>query len=116
MELEDDVKESVDIIVSEWMGYALLYEGMLSSVIYARDNFLVEGGLLFPNVATLHVAGANCAALGRELNFWDDFRGFDLSPFKALKRAELPLKQLTHHDLVTNSFRIATIDLETVRA
>lgn len=27
----------VDIIVSEWMGYFLLYESMLDTVLYARD-------------------------------------------------------------------------------
>ena len=28
--------EKFDVIVSEWMGYFLLYEGMLDTVIYAR--------------------------------------------------------------------------------
>lgn len=32
--------EAVDIIVSEWMGYFLLYESMLPSVLYARDKWL----------------------------------------------------------------------------
>ena len=35
--------EKVDIIVSEWMGYCLLYETMLPSVIYARDKYLKKG-------------------------------------------------------------------------
>ena len=30
----------VDIIVSEWMGYFLLYESMLNTVLYARDRWL----------------------------------------------------------------------------
>ena len=34
----------VDIIVSEWMGYLLLYESMLSTVLYARDKWLAPGG------------------------------------------------------------------------
>jgi 2-polyprenyl-3-methyl-5-hydroxy-6-metoxy-1,4-benzoquinol methylase len=38
-EIELPVKE-VDIIVSEWMGYFLLYEGMLDSVLWARDKYL----------------------------------------------------------------------------
>lgn len=42
-----DIPE-VDIIISEWMGFCLLYEGMLDSVLYARDIFLKNGGLLFP--------------------------------------------------------------------
>ncbi|CAG8477761.1 9555_t:CDS:10 [Ambispora gerdemannii] len=37
----------VDIIVSEWMGYFLLFEAMLDSVIVARDRWLVPGGVRF---------------------------------------------------------------------
>jgi hypothetical protein len=33
--------DKVDIIISEWMGYFLLYENMLETVIYARDKWLV---------------------------------------------------------------------------
>ena len=32
----------VDVIVSEWMGYCLLYESMLPSVLVARDLLLAE--------------------------------------------------------------------------
>lgn len=32
----------VDIIISEWMGYFLLFENMLNSVLYARDKWLVS--------------------------------------------------------------------------
>merc|ERR1712226_376150 len=32
--------EKVDIIISEWMGYFLLYESMLDTVIFARDKWL----------------------------------------------------------------------------
>lgn len=28
----------VDVIVSEWMGYTLLFETMLDTVLYARDR------------------------------------------------------------------------------
>lgn len=37
--------KQVDIIVSEWMGYVLLYEAMLDSVLFARDKYLAPGGL-----------------------------------------------------------------------
>lgn len=47
----------VDIIISEWMGYFLLYESMLDTVLYARDKYLVSGGLIFPDKATLFMAG-----------------------------------------------------------
>ena len=35
--------EKVDIIISEWMGYFLLYESMLDTVLVARDKFLKKG-------------------------------------------------------------------------
>lgn len=47
----------VDIIISEWMGYFLLYESMLDTVLYARDEYLKSGGLIFPDKATLFLAG-----------------------------------------------------------
>lgn len=47
----------VDIIISEWMGYFLLYESMLDTVLYARDKYLVKDGLIFPDKATIFFAG-----------------------------------------------------------
>ena len=49
----------VDIIISEWMGYFLLYESMLDTVLWARDNYLRKDGkgLIFPDKATIFMAG-----------------------------------------------------------
>ena len=54
-EIELPVK-NVDIIISEWMGYFLLYESMLDSVLWARDKYLVPGGKMLPDRAQLYVA------------------------------------------------------------
>lgn len=51
-------EEKVDAIVSEWMGYFLLFEGMLDTVIYARDHYLAPGGTLLPNRCTLSIVGS----------------------------------------------------------
>lgn len=48
--------EKVDIIISEWMGYFLLYESMFDSVLFARNKWLSEGGMLFPNRAKMYIA------------------------------------------------------------
>ena len=45
--------EKVDIIISEWMGYFLLYESMLDCILVARDKYLKPNGLLFPDRAVL---------------------------------------------------------------
>lgn len=59
--------EKVDVLVSEWMGYFLLFEGMLDSFIYARDNHLKKGGLVLPNRCNISLVG--CSDMGmRTLN------------------------------------------------
>jgi type I protein arginine methyltransferase len=52
-----DTCRCVDIIISEWMGYFLLRESMLDSIVRARDKFLKRHtGLLFPSHCTMYVA------------------------------------------------------------
>jgi SAM-dependent methyltransferase len=55
-----------DAIVSEWMGYGLLYESMLASVITARDRYLRPGGLMLPSVASLFAGLVSSAELWAE--------------------------------------------------
>ena len=40
--VEGSAALKVDVIVSEWMGYCLLYESMLPTVLAARDKWLVH--------------------------------------------------------------------------
>lgn len=51
-----EIPEKVDIIISEWMGYFLLRESMLDSVLVARDRFLKPGGALYPSHARMFLA------------------------------------------------------------
>lgn len=44
----------VDIIISEWMGYFLLRESMLDSVIRARNRWMKPEGSMFPSHATMY--------------------------------------------------------------
>ena len=66
----------VDIIISEWMGYFLLYESMLDSVLWARDKYLVPGGKMLPDRAIMYVAGIEDGMFKNEKKaFWDDVYG-----------------------------------------
>jgi protein arginine N-methyltransferase 6 len=79
--------EQVDVIVSEWMGYALFYEAMIGSVIHARDAWLRPGGLMLPSHATLWCAPLTDEARYEEASgFWEDVYGIDM-------RALAPLAQ-----------------------
>ena len=46
----------VDIVISEWMGYFLLRESMLDSVIRARNKWMKPEGSMFPSHATMYWA------------------------------------------------------------
>ncbi|KAK3315249.1 S-adenosyl-L-methionine-dependent methyltransferase [Apodospora peruviana] len=72
--------KQVDIIVSEWMGYALLYEAMMPSVIYARDRYLDPvNGLLVPSHANIWLAPVSDQEyLADHITYWRDVYGFDM--------------------------------------
>ncbi|GER46302.1 protein arginine n-methyltransferase [Striga asiatica] len=79
-ELEDADQirpQSVDVLFSEWMGYCLLYESMLTSVLFARDKWLKPGGAILPDTATMFVAGFGRGA--SSLKFWENVYGFNMS-------------------------------------
>lgn len=40
------MSDTVDVIISEWMGYFLLRESMFDSVICARDRWLQPRGVM----------------------------------------------------------------------
>lgn len=76
--------DKVDIIVSEWMGYCLLYEAMLPSVIWARDRYLKPDGLLIPSHATIFIAPVSDSEyVSDHVDFWQDVYGFDMTAMKS---------------------------------
>lgn len=79
--LEDvEFPQKVDVIISEWMGYFLLFEGMLDSVIYARNNYLKEGGLLLPNRCNISLVGYGDEKRYQEfIEFFNNVYSFDMS-------------------------------------
>lgn len=62
----------VDIIISEWMGYFLLYESMLDTVLFARDKYLKPGGIIMPDRACLNIVAIEDSQYKQEkFGFWD---------------------------------------------
>eukprot|EP00850_Spirogloea_muscicola_P011771 SM000074S21681 [mRNA] locus=s74:425929:428759:+ [translate_table: standard] len=55
--------EKVDVIISEWMGYFLVRESMLDSVIIARDRWLKPGGAMYPSHARMWLAPTSVQSL-----------------------------------------------------
>merc|ERR1719482_937642 len=84
--LELDCK--VDCVVSEWMGYFLLFENMLPSVLSVRDKFLKPGGKMLPNACRLTIAPMedNTWKPGK-VDFWKNVHGIDMSALMPLAKA-----------------------------
>lgn len=70
----------VDIIISEWMGYILLRESMLDSVIRARNRWLKPGGAMFPSHATMYFSAIS----------WEDDRESKISEHGRVKSVNMP--------------------------
>ncbi|GAV62341.1 PrmA domain-containing protein [Cephalotus follicularis] len=82
-----EIEEEVDVIISEWMGYMLLYESMLGSVITARDRWLKPGGLILPSNATLYMAPVTHPdRYGESIDFWRNVYGIDMSAMLSLAK------------------------------
>lgn len=108
--------EKVDIIISEWMGYFLLYESMLDTVLYARDKWLAKDGLLFPDKATIYICAIEDAQYRQEkIDFWDHVYGFDMSCIKELAIMEPLVDTCRAHQIISNTAVILNVDIATVK-
>uniref|UniRef100_A0A915PPG5 type I protein arginine methyltransferase n=1 Tax=Setaria digitata TaxID=48799 RepID=A0A915PPG5_9BILA len=112
--------ESVDIIISEPMGYMLVNERMLESYIHAR-KFLKSGGRMFPSRGDLHIALFNDEALYIEqtskANFWcqESFHGVNLSSLRPQALVEIfkqPVVDTWHVNCLMSGSVKWTIDFE----
>ena len=133
---ELDLPCKVDIIISEWMGYLLLRESMLDSVIRARDKWMKEDGSMFPSLATMYFAPI-CYEQDREMkqqeykgsmhewvNFCSEMNEYyDLNmssldtPFKKEQKEYFILSglwtELDPHHVVGRPFVVKKLDLNT---
>ena len=106
--------EKVDIIVSEWMGYCLLYESMLPSVLFARDKYLAEDGLLLPSSCSLYIGGmSDIAWHNLKFGFWDNVEGYKMHAMKALAITEPTVDLANPVSMMTEPFLVKKLNLHT---
>jgi len=108
--------EKVDIIISEWMGYCLLYESMLQTVIFARDKWLKPDGIILPDKATLTFTAIEDAEYKEDkINFWDNVYGFNMSCIKKTAIQEPLVDIVDTNQVITGTSALITIDINTVK-
>jgi hypothetical protein len=102
----------VDIIISEWMGYCLLYEAMLPSIIWARDKYLQPDGLLVPSHATIWAAPVSDEEYIQEnVSFWADVYGFDMAAMQEGIYDDVRMRHLSESSLCGEPFPVRQLRL-----
>jgi protein arginine N-methyltransferase 3 len=107
--------EKVDIIISEWMGYFLLYEGMLNSVLFARDKWLSSDGLMAPSHVSLKITGfSDSEYMNDRLHYWKDVYGFNMDPMKSFVLQDAQVDWFNSSSCISKPITIKTFDTATV--
>ncbi|GFY98434.1 arginine methyltransferase 11 [Actinidia rufa] len=130
----------VDIIVSEWMGYFLLFENMLNTVLYARNKWLVNNGVVLPDKASLYLTAIEDAEYKEDkiecelidsttftvINayslpldgifvfvavFWNNVYGFNMSCIKKQSMMEPLVDTVDQNQIVTNCQLLKMMDI-----
>jgi type I protein arginine methyltransferase len=103
----------VDIIVSEWMGYFLLYESMLETVIYARDKYLApDSGIIMPDKAILYCTAIEDGNYRRDkIDFWGNVYGFNMNCIKDIALTEPLVDVVNPNCIISNTKPLLSLDL-----
>ena len=89
------------------MGYFLLDESMLDSVLWARDKYLVKGGKLLPDKIHMYMAGIEDEQFKESKKaFWNDVYGVNMSCLTPTVMREPLVDIVNSNMIVTNTVKI----------
>ncbi|TKC35346.1 hypothetical protein EI555_008954, partial [Monodon monoceros] len=100
---------------------SLQFEFMIESILYARDAWLKEDGVIWPTTAALHLVPCSADRDYRsKVLFWDNAYEFDLSALKSLAIKEFFSKPKYNHilkpeDCLSEPCTILQLDMRTVQ-
>ncbi|ODM90328.1 Protein arginine N-methyltransferase 3 [Orchesella cincta] len=111
---EDLEIEKVDVIVSEFMGYFLFFEGMTETFIRARDKYLKKGGRLLPDAADVYLVPLGREGLYRsKVDCWDNVYGFKMQAMKDLTMKEIPINSVSPDETIGPAVCVKNLNLYT---
>jgi len=89
---------------------------MLDTVLIARDKYLKEDGLIFPDKAVMYFSAIEDGEYKDEkINFWENVYGFDMSHIKEIALREPLVDVVEAKALVTKPVVLKKIDIYTVK-
>uniref|UniRef100_A0A7S0HMX5 Methyltransferase domain-containing protein n=1 Tax=Hanusia phi TaxID=3032 RepID=A0A7S0HMX5_9CRYP len=111
--------EKVDVIISEWMGFYLLHESMLASVIDARERLLKEGGIVIPSTGKIYICPVAMEHFRKQhVDYWKAYHGFDFSSIgdeiMTAKMSTPFVEQISSSELLSRPQEFTNIDFNKV--
>nr|CAB3265171.1 protein arginine N-methyltransferase 3-like [Phallusia mammillata] len=114
---EVDIPTNVDIIISEWMGYFLLYEAMLDSVLFAANKWLNPDGLILPDRCSISLAAVHDESLWQsQMVFWNNVYGFKMESLKSKSLTEASVHVVNPSSIISDPVDVVEFNMHTVSA
>lgn len=115
VELPGEEDTPVHAVVSEWMGYGLLFENMLPSVLSVRDRVLQRGGFMLPDTAVIQIAGVHVPATWHAYcGMWSDVYGVNMSHLAPAGLTKALVQTVPASSMLTAPATVAAYNLTTV--
>ncbi|MEH6584389.1 MAG: class I SAM-dependent methyltransferase [Halioglobus sp.] len=107
--------ESVDVIVSEWMGHCLFYEAMLEPLLAIRDRYLAQGGVMIPAQVSLHAGLVFDEDVLDDLSFLKSKPyDIDFSPIAHVPFQQTDLVALEPDSIMKNTAHLGSLNMHTI--
>jgi protein arginine N-methyltransferase 1 len=108
-----DLPERVDVIVTETLWNFGVGEGLLGTVVDARDRFLNEGGTIVPKTLELQCSLVERPDIYRDfVDSWGERIGdVDFSPLRTFAANNVYVAAFTHADLLSEPVALAKVSL-----
>ena len=105
------VAGEVDVIVSEWMGYGLYFENMLTSVLHARDKYLnPTAGVVMPSEASLYIEALSAQGEDDRVGYWSNVYGFDMLVMRDMLTKEAQVQYVWDSAMISQRQQIHNLD------
>ncbi|CAG5117229.1 unnamed protein product, partial [Candidula unifasciata] len=116
-----EVPVKVDAIICAWMGYNLLCESSLPSLLTARDRFLKQDGVMYPCAADLYLAPFTDNHFQEKWDTWKQMKqiyGVSMESMVAAAEGSLTVQterlQLEVESVLANACQVCHFDMKSI--
>jgi hypothetical protein len=88
---------------------------MLDTVLFARDKWLVPGGVVHPDKSSMYLVAMGPEDHAQHVRFWDRVYDFKMTTMKQVVVREADVCFANGHDLISAPYAMRSLDMHTVQ-